>query len=119
MARAAVVKPRGKFDRMLARVAQQRLIECAPEVVDYLLGVVRDTGERTGDRLMAARLILERSVATLERVDVRALMLEVGVNPHDGAASGQDDLEVQKSRAALRLVEFAEIALGRNGGGGR
>jgi hypothetical protein len=110
-----VLKPKGQFDRTLQRVAQQRMWEMVPACIDYLKSVIENGEEKTRDRIRAAQLLLERTIPTVERVDVRALMLEAGLLG-DNAGAGSDELEAQKSRAALRLVECAELAWRKHNG---
>jgi len=121
MARAGikVIKPRGQFERTLQRVAQQRMWEMVPACIEYLKSVIEDGTEETRDRIRAAQLVLERTIPTVERVDVRALMIEAGLLGGNGDGTSQgDELEEQKSRAALRLVEFADRALQKHNGSG-
>jgi len=98
-----LIKPSSTFDRTLVRLAQQRLFEATPQCIEYLLGVVGDKREKTADRTAAAKLILERTVATVERVDVRAVVAQL--TPEADARS--DEFSEQKRAAVLSLIESA------------
>lgn len=117
-----VIKPRGRFDRMLHRIEQQRIFEHTPEAVDKNIEIAgrmmeladraraeierRDTAIRVELECLKAasalliELFIDRTIPTLQRVDHKAVIAMLPSSPEEAAADGDDP--AVRERAALR-----------------
>jgi hypothetical protein len=102
MSENGLMKPRSGFDKQLAKIAQQRIWESVPECVAFLVGLVNDGEATDKDRIAAAKLLLDRTIPTVQRIDATGLMGVIGI----GTSSGIDWVELH--RRAVDEVEEVE-----------
>lgn len=107
------MRPKSDMDKQLRRVAQIKLENAGPEVVEYLVDVVNSDQEATRDRLRAAEMILSRLLPTLQSMDIRALIAEFGLG-RLGASPASDKFSEDRRAAVLHLIDTAR---GRAEGG--
>lgn len=70
----SLMKPKGSFDKQLAKIAQQKVWESVPQCVDFLVALVTNNEASNKDRIAAAKLLLDRTIPTVSRIDASGLV---------------------------------------------
>lgn len=111
MSAGEVIVPKSRFDRQLARLAQMRMWEELPACLDYLARVRDDDTLRTADRIRACQLIIERTIPTVQQIDMRSLVAMLpGAIEEDGS-----DEALRERRLDEAVRQFCDRQFGSNG----
>ena len=104
------MRPKTNMDRALMRKAQELVWDHVPEAVRYVAEVLADPMAERRDRLKAASMILERTIPTMQSVDVRAIVAAFGGDAD--TPESESKFSAQKRESVLRLLAMAHQVAG-------
>ena len=101
MSEVVTVPQRDDIDRTLVRRAHVQLFTETPECIRYLAKVRDDETETTLNRIRATRLILERTVASVHRIDATAAMMFLPLASGDAQPTASEEDRVRAESLQL------------------